>query len=333
VAEAYPDNVVLRPAFVALSSGRNERTEELKVLARRGLGRGGGLGLVLALVLTSTGHIATAQDRAATVQQASVAAPAPREICLQSGSQPPARLVEACGAALASGQLAGRDLGRAYLARAQAYAAQGDGARATADNRAAVRAFDAIEDPDVPDPGLLFLRATAYHALGEADAALDDYNRSIRLSPFYALAFLDRGILLSTYKQQYDLALMDFDRAIALAPKLSAAYTNRCRVRGIVGRDLEGALADCDTAISQTPTAAGPRETRGFVDLRMGNADAALADYDAALGLASDRPLALYGRALAFKMKGDIAKADADRGAATALDPAVAQQFSRYGLN
>ena len=187
-----------------------------------GLYRGIAIGVVLCVAAGS----ASAQQASEDVQQAALAPPSASE-CLQTPAPDLNQRIKACTAAIDSGQLRGRERPMAYLARAAAYTASGDMARATIDNGHAVVALSAIMDPEAPDPNLLFLRATTYHALGDADPALADYNLAIRLSPFSPIAFIDRGILLTAYKQQYMLAIMDFDRALELAPGNPDALAHR----------------------------------------------------------------------------------------------------------
>ncbi|CAN5546020.1 hypothetical protein BH10PSE6_BH10PSE6_04610 [soil metagenome] len=69
-----------------------------------------------------------------------------------------------------------------------------------------------------PQPELLYGRAMAWHALGEADKALADYNRAARLDPLDPMIFLNRGILLAHEKHDRYLALIDFEQVLALKP-------------------------------------------------------------------------------------------------------------------
>jgi Flp pilus assembly protein TadD len=73
-------------------------------------------------------------------------------------------------------------------------------------------------------------------------------------------------------------------------------------------------------------------DIRGFVQLRRGEPAQALGDYQAALALRPAMVSALFGRGLAEKRLGDIARADADLARAATLDPQVAGDFARYGL-
>jgi hypothetical protein len=63
----------------------------------------------------------------------------------------------------------------------------------------------------------------------------------------------------------------------------------------------------------------------------MKNPAAALADYNAALALNPSKASSLYGRGIARQMQGDTT-ADADLAAAKAIQPGIAEQFSKWGV-
>src|SRR5258707_1192219 len=88
---------------------------------------------------------------------------------------------------------------------------------------------------------------------------------------------------------------------------------------------------DC-TQVLKLNNVANTFENRGFIYLKSGKFDLAVADYDA--GLRLDPPNKadfLYGRGLAKTKKGD-ASGDADIAAAKAIKPAIAEDFAKYGL-
>ena len=67
--------------------------------------------------------------------------------------------------------------------------------------------------------------------------------------------------------------------------------------------------------------------------LRQGNYDRAIADYDAALRLQPKNAWSLYGRGLAKQHKGNAAAGESDIAAATALQPKIAEEAARHGIN
>jgi tetratricopeptide (TPR) repeat protein len=93
------------------------------------------------------------------------------------------------------------------------------------------------------------------------------------------------------------------------------------------------ALADCNESLRMDPNNnVGALNARGFVHLRLGRIDEAIADYDAAIKLYPKFPPALYGRGLARLKKGDRAGSDADIAAAKVIWPDVAKEFAKHGF-
>jgi len=124
-----------------------------------------------------------------------------------------------------------------------------------------------IKDPDkviadssrVIDKGSLW-SAIAYSNRGvtllfekkEYDMAINDFNKTIELTPLNAPAYIGRGIAF-VYKGQFNRALEDISRSIELNPKVSKAYD----IRGLVYVQMRNprAIADfqkaCDMGLEQ----------------------------------------------------------------------------------
>jgi tetratricopeptide (TPR) repeat protein len=113
---------------------------------------------------------------------------------------------------------------------------------------------------------------------------------------------------------------------------MGRAYNNRCLTRAILGKDLVRAIDDCDLAQKLMPLNLDVRATRGFVYLKLGDPQLALHEYDAVLTLDPNRPIALYGRGLARVAIGKVQAGEADKAAAIALLPNVAERFTPFGL-
>ena len=130
----------------------------------------------------------------------------------------------------------------------------------------------------------------------------------------------------------FQAALESYSMAIKLDPELAEAYNNRCLTRVILGGDIAEARADCQAAVSRLPDRADIRETLGFIHLKLDEPALALAEYDAALKLSNQRPIALYGRALAKQRLGDLKGANADRSAALRIQPSIDYTFGDYRI-
>ncbi|MHC9419411.1 aspartyl protease family protein [Sphingomonas citri] len=130
-------------------------------------------------------------------------------------------------------------------------------------------------------------------------------------------------------------ALTSYDAWLRTHPedaRRANALNGRCWARAQLNRDLDAALADCDAALKLAPDRPAYLDSRALVRLRRGELDAALADYDKALRLALRMAWSLYGRALAAAKAGRADQAARDRSAALAIDPHLTERARRIGL-
>lgn len=246
----------------------------------------------------------------------------------------------------------------ALIARGNAYSQIGDNGRALTDLDRAIQL--------APDNAQAYvIRGLANNRRGQKQLAMQDYETALRYAPRYPQALANRAALLSEEgrydqaiadldesikadsdnpvayynrgyawfaKHEYDKALADYDRAIRLEPDMGRAYNNRCLIRAITGKDLVAGLQDCDTAQKLMPLNLDVRDTRGFIYLKLGDLRLAVKEYNDALDVDPNRPLALYGRGIARIMIGETREGEGDKAAALTLDPEVAQQFAPFGL-
>ncbi len=220
----------------------------------------------------------------------------------------------------------------------------------------------ALESTSAP----LFAQRGGLHvALKHPDKALEDFDRALALDPTdvdargqrASLRFasndrdgatadldaLDRALPpqaqmrfpMSQLRQalgQYAPALVELNQWLAAHPRevtRPQALNSRCWARAMLGIELDQALDDCDEAIDGDRGNANYRDSRGWVYLRLGRYDKALADFDRGL---ADRPgiaSSLYGRGIAKARLGDAAQADVDLAAARKAQPDIEQRTPR----
>ncbi len=182
---------------------------------------------------------------------------------------------------------------------------------------------------DVPEAYLY--RAVVYDRKGDLDHAITDANEAVRRNPKYIEAHL---FLMDRYVSagRPDASIAEANAALALGAKPDRVFNSRCWARAVAGLEPKLALADCDQALTLAPGNPSYLDSRGLVDLRLGDFDGAIKDYDAALAGNAQQPTSLYGRSLAERRKGDTAGADADAAAAAAMDKGVAARFDGWGL-
>lgn len=213
------------------------------------------------------------------------------------------------------------DYGSALVNRGLLHADLGDDPRALADLDEAVRLYPAFKTA-------LINRANFHSKRQRYDLATADLQRVVATGP-------DANVLSelgSIYSQtgQFDLALDAFAKSLALDPDNAATLNNRCWARATAGRDLDLAREDCDRAVALEPADSDFADSRGLVQLRLGNATGAIADYDRALAADPKNASALYGRGLAKTRAGADGRGDLE--AALAIDAKVADEFARYGF-
>jgi tetratricopeptide (TPR) repeat protein len=195
----------------------------------------------------------------------------------------------------------------------------------------AMHDFDTALQLNPRDVHALRNRGAMHARLGQYDPAIHDFNTVVTMHPNDPVAFYDRGYA-HFGKRQYDLAIVDYGTSLYLDPQMGPAYLNRCLTLTIQGRELVKALADCDQALKLLPVSIVARETRGFIYLKLGDPAIAIAEYEAALDMDPNRPLALYGLGLAKVRLGRKVEGEADQAAARALRPDVTGEFSLYGV-
>jgi tetratricopeptide (TPR) repeat protein/predicted aspartyl protease len=220
------------------------------------------------------------------------------------------------------------------------------------------------------NPEYIFLRGQVYAQKGDADNALADFDRTVELKPDHVPGLMNRAELRFRAKNiggaredldavdkiaakqadvRYELglayerfnllpsAIAQFDLWIPTRdedPRLAVALNGRCRARAIMGQDLGAALKDCNGAVSRSTKGSNAAilATRAFVRLRLGDYDKSIGDYDAALKINPQMPMALYGRGVAKIKKNRVADGEADIANAEKIAPKIAEQFKTIGI-
>lgn len=130
---------------------------------------------------------------------------------------------------------------------------------------------------------------------------------------------------------QAALAQSDFTQALAQA-KEPAALNNVCWDLATADVSLASALDDCNAALAKEPALVAALDSRGFVLMRLGRYDQAIASYDSALKLDPLEADSLYGRGICELRAGKRSRGRADIKAAMAISYSVADEFAHYGV-
>ena len=90
--------------------------------------------------------------------------------------------------------------------------------------------------------------------------------------------------LAYSLKGQYETAIRDYDQAIGLVPEFPMALNNRAWAYFRWGRAAQG-LPDVEKSLTLDPTSEHAWDTRAHIRQWLGDATAAIADYEAAMRL------------------------------------------------
>jgi Flp pilus assembly protein TadD len=79
-----------------------------------------------------------------------------------------------------------------------------------------------------------FERGKQESSVKNADSAISNYSKAIKINPKLGKAYNNRGVAY-IWKKQYYLAIADFNKAIKLEPTNGKAYNNRAIVHAYLG--------------------------------------------------------------------------------------------------
>jgi tetratricopeptide (TPR) repeat protein/transglutaminase-like putative cysteine protease len=179
--------------------------------------------------------------------------------------------------------------------------------------------------------------ATARVALAQVQMAGGEYTAAAASLTEAMQKVPDRTDMLASRGIAYDkagqaaLAQADFTKATALATR-PAQLNNLCWSLATANVALTNALDDCNAAVAKAPTLVAALDSRGFVLMRLGRYDQAIASYDSALKLNPVEIDSLYGRGICELRSGKKPLGDADIREATSLSYSVADEFAHYGV-
>jgi tetratricopeptide (TPR) repeat protein len=187
----------------------------------------------------------------------------------------------------------------------------------------AVAAYDeALTAPEIADDieaSIYSDRGVAKWRMKQTKEAIDDFNKSIQLSPENATVYNNRGNALMDLGHP-DEAVKDFDRAIALSPNYGAAHNNRGNAHAALSQ-YEPAFQDYRKAVELMPQSAVPFNGRGKAHEELKRYHAAVRDLTRAIMLNSKYASAYHNRADAYLAIGMYKEAADDATQAIALLP------------
>jgi tetratricopeptide (TPR) repeat protein len=181
---------------------------------------------------------------------------------------------------------------------------------------------EALSSPDIAD----FIEASIYSDRGVAkwrmkrtSDAIDDFNKSIQLSPENATVYNNRGNAIMDLGHPEE-AVKDFDRAIALQANYGAAFNNRGNAHAALGQ-YDAAFEDFRKAVELMPQSAVPFNGRGKMQAELKRYHAAVRDFTRAISLDAKYTAAYVNRAQANFAVDNFQETEDDVTQALALMP------------
>ncbi len=157
-------------------------------------------------------------------------------------------------------------------------------------------------------------RGIAELALEQKELAKESFSKAAQLSPNYASAQCNLGIIASNMGDDRR-AIEYYNQALQLDANCSAGYFNRAGLREQAG-DHTGALQDYDKSLAIDPTGIDAYESRADVLQTVGDLIGTIADCNQAIKLGSKEPLTYFTR-------GDARLHNGDNGGIKDLDKAI----------
>jgi tetratricopeptide (TPR) repeat protein len=183
--------------------------------------------------------------------------------------------------------------------------------------------YTSIVELGLQDPRAYRDRGNFYLFHNRLDEALRDFESGAKLFPNHAPFHFGKGRVAAA-RRQYADAVALYSDAIRLDPKEAEYLLWRAEALGLA-KQYQQALAEYDQALARGGLAkvhlAQLRTGRGVANLKLGDASAAIADFDRAIELFADHLAALRWRGHAFEMTGHLDQARADYERVLALRP------------
>jgi tetratricopeptide (TPR) repeat protein len=183
--------------------------------------------------------------------------------------------------------------------------------------------YTSIVELGLQGPRAYVDRGNFYLAHNRFDEALRDFEAGAKLFPSHAPLHFGKGRVAAA-RRQYADAVALYSDAIRLDPNNAEYLLWRAEALGLA-KQYQQALAEYDQALAHGGLAkvhlAQLRTGRGVANLKLGNANNAIADFDRAIELFADHLAALRWRGHAFEMTGRLDQARADYERVLALRP------------
>ncbi|MFT3807245.1 tetratricopeptide repeat protein [Arenimonas sp.] len=244
--------------------------------------------------------------------------------CLEGGVDPE-EIAAACSSVIQGAKDDKELLRSAYRERAKVSYALGRKVQALADHSKMIE-LDPNDAVAYRDRGAL--RAE----LGDISAAIKDLEASARLDPTDPVPWFNMGVARSKVDDR-EGALAFNDKALKVQADFMPAVANRCWLLAVLNRDLDQAGKACELALQRDPQDSNTYNTRGFLHYRLGEFEAAIADYDKSIAGDPKVGSSYYMRGMAKQALGRHDEAKADIAEGKKREASVAERYASLGVD
>lgn len=187
-----------------------------------------------------------------------------------------------------------------------------------------------------PKVGRLYtLRGGALWAAGNADGALDDFNKAIELGYVEAHAYMSRGLFYAA-RGEHDKAIEDYTTAIEKDPKDVSPLINRAAAYILKGQ-VENAIKDYNLAIEGRTNDPILYQQRAVAFKALNKLDEAIIDFSKAIEIAGPTTVTaippLMSRGYLHFQLNKHEEAIQDFGAVIEINPKATVAFNNRGYN
>ncbi|MFH2094973.1 MAG: tetratricopeptide repeat protein [Bacteroidota bacterium] len=173
-------------------------------------------------------------------------------------------------------------------------------------------------------------RGSAKESLGDYQGALDDFNKAIELNPVFPTPYLNRGIVLSK-TGDYPGAIKDYTKTIELDPGCCDAYLSRGSALSMQ-QDYTGAINDFSRAIDIRPDNHLAWSNRGIARSKINDIQGAVNDFTKAIQLKPDFADPYSNRGYLKMQSGNFQSAISDYNIAISLNPSLAVAYMNRAM-
>ena len=172
--------------------------------------------------------------------------------------------------------------------------------------------------------------ASALFRERKIEESIDYYNEALRINPYYASAYCNRGIAYAALGQ-HQRAIGNYNKAIQLQPELFLAYYNRGNAYAELGR-YQSAIEDFNKAFSLKPDSIDLYNSRGNAYTALGQHRQALEDFNNAIRINSNNAVVYNNRGAIWGKLGQYQRAVEDFNEAIYLKQDYADAYNNRAM-